>query len=120
MVPAGRLATYERAWHINGSTASFRGFGTTLRKKLRRIKRDPKAMLWLNATALGIAVFLSTGDSLGFDTEQLLAYVVVCADRATSGTLPVPFLDALDFDLPELLTKVTAPEQAYNDQQEER
>jgi hypothetical protein len=72
-------------------------------------------MLWLKATARGIAAFLSIGYLLGFDTEHLLAHVIVCADRATSGTLPMPFLDALDFDMPELVTKDNAPGQAYTD-----
>jgi hypothetical protein len=110
MIPAGRLATYRRAWHLNSYTASLKGFRTTLRKKLRRIEDDPEARLWLAVTARGIAAFLSTGYLLGFDTEQLLAHVIVCADRATSGTLPMPFLDALDFDMPELVTKDDAPE----------
>ena len=61
-------------------------------------------------TAHGIAAFLSTGYLLGFDSEQLLAHVIVCADRATSGTLPMPFLDALDFNTPELVTKDNPPE----------
>jgi hypothetical protein len=110
MVPPGRLATYERAWHLNSNTASLDGFRTTLRKKLHRIESDPEAMLWLKATAHGIAAFLSTGYLLGFDSEQLLAHVIVCADRATSGTLPMPFLDALDFNTPELVTKDNPPE----------
>jgi hypothetical protein len=109
-IPPGRLATYERAWHLNSITANFAGFRTTLRKKLRRIKDDPEAMLWLNATAHGIAAFLSTGYLLGFDFEQLLRHVVVCADRATAGTLPMHFLDALDFDLPELVTNDNPPD----------
>jgi hypothetical protein len=112
-IPAGRLASYERAWHLNGNTASFKGFRTTLRKKLGRLT-DPEALLWLAATSHGIAAFLSTGYLLGGDFEQLLRHVVVCADRATAGTLPVHFLDALTFGSPDLLTKVSAPEEAYS------
>jgi hypothetical protein len=108
-VPPGRLATYERAWHLNSTTANFKGFRTTLINKFHRIEGDPKAMLWLRATAHGIAAFLSTGYLLGYDMEHLLAHVIVCADRATSGTLPMPFLDALDFDMPELVRKDNAP-----------
>src|SRR5229473_2935306 len=104
MIPAGRLATYERAWHLNANSASFKGFRTTLKQKLHRIE-EPKARFWLTANSRGITVFLSTGYLLGFDFEQLVAHVVVCADRATAGTLPIPFLDALDFGLPELVTK---------------
>jgi hypothetical protein len=110
MTPPGRQATYERAWHLNSTTASLAGFRTTLRKKLHRVEGDSEAMLWLKATARGIAAFVSTGYLLGFDAEQLLAHVVVCADRATSGTLPIPFLAALDFDTPELVTKDNTPE----------
>jgi hypothetical protein len=109
-IPPGRQADYERAWHLNTTSASFKGFRTTLRKKLHRIEDDSEAMLWLAATARGIAAFLSTGYLLDFDAEQLLMHVVVCADRATSGTLPVPFLFALNFDMPELVTKDNAPE----------
>jgi hypothetical protein len=109
-VPAGLQAAYERAWHLNSNTASFVGFRTTLRTKLKRVERDPDAMLWLRANAHGIAAFLTTGYLIGFDTEHLLAHVVVCADRATSGTLPMPFLDALDFDMPELAARVNALE----------
>jgi hypothetical protein len=109
-VPAGLQAAYERAWHLNSITASFEGFRTTLRKKLDRIEDDSEAMLWLKVTAHGIAAFLSTGYLLGFDAEHLLAHVIVCADRATSGTLPIPFLDALDFDMPELVTNLNPPE----------
>jgi hypothetical protein len=119
MIPAGRLASYERAWHLNGNTASFKGFRTTLRKKLRRLT-DPEALLWLAATSHGIAAFLSTGYLLGGDFEELLGHVVVCADCATAGTLPVHFLDALNFGSPDLLTKDSALEEVYNDQRQER
>lgn len=110
-IPAGRLATYERAWHLNANSASFQGFRTTLRKKLGRLT-DQKARLWLAATSRGISVFLSTGYLLGFDFEQLLRHVIVSADRATAGTLPMPFLDALGFEPPELVTKDNPIEEA--------
>jgi hypothetical protein len=118
-ISAGRLASYERAWHLNGNTASFKGFRTTLRKKLRRLT-DPEALLWLAATSRGIAAFLSTGYLLGGDFEQLSRHVVVCADRTTAGTLPVHFLDALNFGSPDLLTKDSTLEEVYSDQRQER
>jgi hypothetical protein len=31
-IPPGRLATYERAWHLNSNTAGLKGFRTTLRR----------------------------------------------------------------------------------------
>ena len=114
MIPPGRLTTYERAWHINGSTASFRGFRTTLRKKYGRIKRDRNAMLWLNATGYGIAAFLSTGYysasisnsswrmSLSAPTARRPERCLCLSSRRSISTLP------------DLLTKVTAPNWAYN------
>jgi hypothetical protein len=108
-MPGGRLAAYERAWHLNSISASFGSFRSTLKKKARRIS-DDAARLWLAANAQGIAVFLSTGYLLGYDLEQLVGHVVVCADRAVAGTLPVQFLDALTFDpLPQLLPRVISP-----------
>ena len=113
-VRAGRWATYERAWHLNSTSASFKGFRTTMRQKSHRIA-DPEAQIWLTAMAHGIAAFLRTGYLLDFDFEQLLGHVVVCADRATAGTLPLPFLAALNFDQPELLTKDNPPKEAYRE-----
>jgi hypothetical protein len=101
MVPAGRLATYDRvrAQHITTTSASFRNFGSTLKKKARRIRRDdPTSQRWLDLTAHGIAAFLSSGYLLGYDLEQLMEHVIISADRALSGNLPGHFLDALDFD----------------------
>jgi hypothetical protein len=118
LMPAGRLATYDRArtQHMITTSASFRSFGSTLKKKARRISRDNdhEAQLWLAAMARGIAAFLQTGHVLDYDLEQLAGHVIVCADRDIAGALPVQFLDALTFD-PQLLPQVTAPGQAYTD-----
>jgi hypothetical protein len=109
--PAGRLATYERVRHLITTSASFGSFHSTLKKKARRIS-DDAARLWLAANAQGIAAFLSTGYLLGYDLEQLVGHVAVCADRAVADTLPVQFLDALTFD-PQYIPQVNAPDGAY-------
>jgi hypothetical protein len=112
LIPAGRLATYDRVVrHILSPTASFRSFGSTLKKKARRISRDDdrEAQLWLAAMARGIAAFLQTGYALDYDLEQLAGHVITCADLAVAGTLPVQFLDALTFE-PLLIPQVKLPD----------
>jgi hypothetical protein len=108
MIPVGRSATYERVQHLATTSASILNFASTLKKKARRAKGDPGARLWLAANATGIATFLHTGFVLDYDLEQLVEYVVACADRAVAGTLQAHFLNALVFDLPELFPRVIA------------
>ena len=111
-IAAGIESTYRRATRLGGTSADFRNFASTLRKKLRRID-DEATLRWLDLTAQGVGDFLIDASKV-FDFEGLLRYVLACAERAPAERLPTNFLKMLIDDLPpDLIPQVLPSEIPY-------
>jgi hypothetical protein len=101
LVGGGIVASYERIWGLRReSSAHFASFSNALRKKMRSID-DPKARNWLDVMARGMGDFLTRGWAEGYDLENLLRYVLACADHdLKEGGSPSNFLNMLMLSVP--------------------
>jgi hypothetical protein len=83
-VHAGRLTTFERARRIGSSPASFSSFADRLRKKARKVSRDPSAATWLLRVQSGIALFLRIARESGGDFERAVKFIFDLAEAASA------------------------------------
>jgi hypothetical protein len=109
-IRAGVERTYHRATRLGGTSADFRNYASTLRKKMRRID-DEAALRWLDLTAHGVGNFLVGGSGV-CEFEEMLRYVLACAEQTPPETLPLKFLTMLRDNLPppDLFPQVRGPE----------
>jgi hypothetical protein len=63
-IPGGKWVTYERIQAPGFTSASFKNFANTMKKKARRAMADPEAAAWLRSAQLEIARTFSASPEL--------------------------------------------------------